>query len=364
MRKAVPYAHLVDMAMTNHTAVDPLNFEIRSRAFPTCCLCGNAGEPLYSGLRDRLFGVPGIWILKQCPRSECGLAWLDPMPLEQDIDKAYAGYHTHADFPGAHDSWLRRAYSLVRQGYLSRKYGYYRVRSKWQESLGLLMYLVSRRRAFVDAQVFYLPAKNPGRLLDVGCGNGQTLARMADLGWQAEGLDTDPIAVQVAGAKGLKVRQGTLHSQQFAPESFDAVVMSHVIEHVHDPLSLMKECHRILKAGGRLVVITPNVRSWGHRIFKNAWRGLEPPRHLQIFARPSLTTLSTMAGFPGCECRAISRSASDILRASQSLKRQETTALRSNRMSRLWAAILSAAEWAAAYLDHDAGEELVLVSNK
>jgi len=354
------------MAIANHTELGQLSTsEIRSRALPACGLCGNSGEPLYNGLRDRLFGAPGIWNLKQCTRSECGLAWLDPMPLEQDIGKAYAGYHTHADFPKPSDSWLRRAYSLVRQGYLSRKYGYYRtLLSKWREALGLLMYLVPRRRAFVDAQIFYLPAKNPGRLLDVGCGNGQTLAWMADLGWQAEGLDTDPIAVQVAGAKGLKARQGTLHSQQFASGSFDAVVMSHVIEHVHDPLLVMKECHRILKTGGQLVVVTPNVRSWGHRIYKSDWRGLEPPRHLQIFARPSLTTLSAMAGFPSCECHAVTRSASDILLASQSLKRQETTTLRSNRMSRLWAAIVSRAEWAAAYFDHDAGEELVLVSNK
>jgi 2-polyprenyl-3-methyl-5-hydroxy-6-metoxy-1,4-benzoquinol methylase len=354
------------MAITNHATPGQFSIcEIRSRALPVCGLCGSPGKPLYNGLRDRLFGAPGAWNLKQCARSECGLAWLDPMPLEEDIEKAYAGYHTHEDYPVPRDSWLRQAYSVLRQGYLARKYGYYHVRrSAWREALGLLMYLVPRRRAFVDAQVLYLPAKEQGRLLDVGCGNGQTLAWMASLGWQVEGLDIDPVAVQVAAAKGLKVRQGDLQSQQLAAGSFDAVVMSHVIEHVHGPLSLMKECHRILKPGGRLVVITPNIRSWGHRIYKNNWRGLEPPRHLQIFARSCLSTLSALAGFSSCKCHALTRGARGILLASQSLEQGRPAALRPGHALRLRAAIIGAAEWAAGYLDRDAGEELVLVSYK
>lgn len=292
------------------------------------------------------------------------MAWLDPMPLEQDIDKAYAGYHTHDDAPAPRDSWLRRAYNLIKQGYIARKYGYQIQGSNWREALGLIMYLVPSRRVAVDAQVFFLPAKEQGRLLDVGCGNGQTLVRMATLGWHAEGLDTDPIAVGVAKAKGQEVRQGTLQSQQFTAGSFDAVLMSHVIEHVHDPLSLMEECYRVLKPGGRLVVITPNIRSWGHRIYREDWRGLEPPRHLQIFTRSSLSTLSTLAGFPSCECHAIARGASDILLASRALRRKEAAARRSGHISRLWAAIMSVAELAGCYLDQDAGEELLLVSNK
>ena len=287
------------------------------------------------------------------------------MPLEQDIGKAYAGYHTHEDFSAPRDSWPRRVYNLAKQGYLAHRYGYREPpRSNWGKALGLLMYLASSRRAFVDAQVLYLPANPQGRLLDVGCGNGQMLARMAALGWQAEGVDNDPAAVQVASAQGLNVHQGTLQSQQFADGVFDAVVMNHVIEHVHDPLTLLKECHRILKPGGRLVAITPNIRSWGHRIYESDWRGLEPPRHLQIFARPSLSALSSLAGFPSCDCRAITRGTSDILLASQLLKQRAPGVVRPGRATRLRTGLMSLAEWAGAYLDHDAGEELILVSTK
>jgi hypothetical protein len=63
---------------------------------PNCYLCGTGGEPLYEGLKDRLFNAPGEWNLKRCPNPECGLLWLDPMPLEEDIGMAYETYFTHA----------------------------------------------------------------------------------------------------------------------------------------------------------------------------------------------------------------------------------------------------------------------------
>src|SRR5437764_4688364 len=146
------------MAMTNHPAQGQISTdEIRARASPVCGLCGSRGELIYSGLSDRLFGAPGTWTLKQCPRPECALAWMDPMPLEQDIGKAYFGYHTHEDSPAPRDSWPRRYYNLVKQGYVARKYGYKTPRSSWRKALGLMMYLVPSRRALVDAQFFFLP---------------------------------------------------------------------------------------------------------------------------------------------------------------------------------------------------------------
>jgi SAM-dependent methyltransferase len=138
--------------------------------------------------------------------------------------------------------------------------------------------------------------------------------------------------------------------------------MNHVIEHVHDPVSMLKECHRILKEGGRLVAITPNIRSWGHRIYQRAWRGLEPPRHLQIFSRPSLTASAVQAGFRVCDCRAISRAAKSILLASHSLRTPDTRP--ANGAWGLWAEFMAIAEWAGACLDRDAGEEVALVAAK
>jgi 2-polyprenyl-3-methyl-5-hydroxy-6-metoxy-1,4-benzoquinol methylase len=57
---------------------------------------------------------------------------------------------------------------------------------------------------------------------------------------------------------------------------FDAITMSHVIEHVPDPLASLDKCRRLLRLGGYLVLSTPNVRSLGHQRFGQSWRGLEP----------------------------------------------------------------------------------------
>jgi len=132
----------------------------------------------------------------------------------------------------------------------------------------------------------------PGRLLDVGCGNGSRLRKMRDLGWDVVGQDVDPEAVAVARGSGLEVHLGPLHSAKFLTGSFDAILMAHVIEHVHDPVALLQECRRVLHPEGRLVAFTPNFESYGHRRLGESWLGLDPPRHLHIF---TLTTLRAAA---------------------------------------------------------------------
>ena len=67
---------------------------IRTEAMPACYLCGARGEPLYDGLRDRLYGCPGEWGFLRC--RSCGLVWLSPRPVAAEIHKAYMSYHTHA----------------------------------------------------------------------------------------------------------------------------------------------------------------------------------------------------------------------------------------------------------------------------
>lgn len=265
---------------------------------PQCHLCGAVGRELYSGLRDRLFGAPGVWSLRQCPSPDCGLLWLDPMPRAEELAKAYARYYTHAVAEEGSAGAMRRAWRALKAAYLAERYGYDAAGSRFQTRvLAALMFLLPLRRREVEASVRYLQRQPGGRLLDVGCGAGDWLARMRQLGWEVEGLDFDPAAVEVARARELPVRFGPLEEQGYAPESFDAVTLHHVIEHVPDPLQTLRECHRVLRVGGRLVVATPNARSLSHRIFGPDWRGLEPPRHLHVFTPESLRRALEHAGF-------------------------------------------------------------------
>src|SRR5262249_20475198 len=149
--------------------------------------------------------------------------------------------------------------------------------------LALLLHLAPGLKENLDLRVLLLRHRPNGRLLDVGCGDGHALHFMRDMGWRVEGVDFDPTAVEQAPSLGLDVRAGTLAAQRYPDASFDAVVVSHLVEHVPVPDDLLRECRRILHVGGQMTVVTPNAVSYGHSVFRERWRGLEPPRHLQIF---------------------------------------------------------------------------------
>jgi SAM-dependent methyltransferase len=276
--------------------------EIRAQPCPRCYLCQSSGEMLYQNLSDKLFGAPGEWNLRRCPKPECGLLWLDPMPLEEDIGKAYESYHTHQDFEDRMlpppVSLRHRAAELCRSAYLACRFNYGHTTRKPFHWLLALPILLSRIECDgLDLPLRYLAGKKRGRMLDVGCGNGSTLKLAQELGWNVQGVDFDARAVDASVRKGLDVRLGRLTDQRYPATSFDLILLSHVIEHVHDPLVILKEIHRLLTPGGILAATTPNAESWGHRHFGADWRGLEPPRHLQLFNRRSIETITHDAGF-------------------------------------------------------------------
>ena len=98
---------------------------IRTAPRPACYRCDVQGLPLYQELEDRLHGAPGKWDLKRCPNHECGMVWLDPMPVEEDIAKAYQNYYTHQDTERRTAKLILRLYYEGRAGYLAHKFGYY-----------------------------------------------------------------------------------------------------------------------------------------------------------------------------------------------------------------------------------------------
>jgi 2-polyprenyl-3-methyl-5-hydroxy-6-metoxy-1,4-benzoquinol methylase len=159
--------------------------------------------------------------------------------------------------------------------------------------------LLPLRGAIVDREIRHLPARAGGRLLDVGAATGAAVARMSALGWDAEGLDPDPEASAVAERAGIKVTRGTLADLDDADhaEAFDAVTLSHVIEHLHDPAGELARIHRLLKPGGLLWIATPNLEALGHRRFGPDWVGLDPPRHLVLFTTGTLAGLLRRTGF-------------------------------------------------------------------
>lgn len=256
-----------------------------------CVVCGSSGAVLYRGLVDRLFSSPGEWSISECSNDVCGTLWLDPAPLQDDLGQAYLDYFTHERHGIPRMSRAKRAY-------LESAYG-----PKAQQSLGdrLLSRIFAfryRRKLEADDQICHVDIGPPGlRVLDIGCGDGRTLWTLKQLGCDVVGVEFDGEAVATARELGLDVRLGSLDEQGFAPATFDAVLMSHVIEHLPDPKATLLECLRILKPGGQLRMLTPNAGAWGHRHFGRDWMALDPPRHLNIFTPSSMANLLRCVGF-------------------------------------------------------------------
>ena len=223
------------------------------------------------------------------------------MPVEADLPLIYESYYTHQD-----------------QSAVARGFGRSVVHAFYQAFLWTTGLTSQRTRL----RSLYLSGTRPGRLLDVGCGDGSQLARLAAMGWQVEGQEVDVAAAEQARCRhGLRVHLGALQEIRLPEATFDAVTLSHVIEHVHDPVALLKECHRILKPGGILIAVTPNGNSFLHRRFGACWRGLEPPRHLHLFAPNTLRQIAEQAGFRDCRPWTTAAHAQFLAEASWNIQR-------------------------------------------
>lgn len=210
---------------------------------------------------------------------------------------AYSSYYTHtatyAPTPGA----VQRIRRRLSDGYANTRYGCMRSSgSRWGPFAARIVPLIAW---IADREFRHLPAPTGStrRLLDVGCGNGEFLSNAMACGWQVLGLEPDPKAAAAAQQRGVPVHIGGLASLDSETEVFDVITMSHVVEHLHDPIQALHDCRRLLRPGGSLWLETPNIDSLGHRVFGRSWRGVEAPRHLVLFSPQSLQRALDLAGF-------------------------------------------------------------------
>lgn len=252
---------------------------------------------MHSGLQDRIFCAPGIWTLYDC--LGCGNAFLNPRPTQESMYLAYQKYYTHQQSERLHVAQLkgfRRLQRLLANGYKNWRFG-----TNLQPSriFGVpVTFFMPAIRATLNRQFRHLPPlPSGGCLLDVGFGDGSFLENAMSIGWNVQGIDPDIETVKNARARGLNVQQGSLEKFVNIKDKFDVITMCHVIEHMHDPVASLRACYRLLKPGGQLWLETPNIKSLGYSLFKESWRGLEPPRHLVIFNTQSLIKTLVEVGF-------------------------------------------------------------------
>jgi 2-polyprenyl-3-methyl-5-hydroxy-6-metoxy-1,4-benzoquinol methylase len=231
-----------------------------------CLLCGGDHWVPLLEAPDVAQAGSGIWFaVVQCQR--CGLCFTNPRPTRSTIDRFYpTEYAPHQTRPP-------------------------RAETPWTERLKCAFRWPKKERKL-------LPLHGKGRLLDFGCGGGSYLQRMHQQGWEVLGLDFSAAAVRrVRQDLGLPAIEGSLPCPDLPTGSFDVITMWQVLEHVHDPMEALRDAHRLLVPGGRLVVATPNIDSLAFRLFGAWWYSLDLPRHLTHFTPSTLYQMLDRAGF-------------------------------------------------------------------
>ena len=143
-----------------------------------------------------------------------------------------------------------------------------------------------------------------GRLLDVGTGFGFFLTEMKNKGWEVAGVEISRKAMDYArDVLGLTVHTGPAEKVGFPDDHFDAVTGFYVIEHLPHPLAFLRECYRILKPGGLLLLRYPHttpIKNFLH-FFGVKNRLYDLPAHLSDFSPKMIRQCLEKIGFEKCQ---------------------------------------------------------------
>ncbi len=194
----------------------------------------------------------------------CGHEYLNPRPCGNYIHMAYPpNYYT---LEGRHTANQSRLISFLKKK------------------------VTGRRLNHIKEQL------NVGSVFEVGCGDGSLLI---DLKLNCPDLTVSGIDFQFSQETetlcrdtDVELHQGNIETFDFEGNQYDLIILNQLIEHVLDPLSVIKKLIKALKSGGYISIETPEKKGFDRSLFYDSyWGGYYFPRHLHLFGRESLTSL-------------------------------------------------------------------------
>ncbi len=129
---------------------------------------------------------------------------------------------------------------------------------------------------------------NKGKILDIGAGTGDFLLTAKENGWQTIGVEPSPRAKGIAIKKGISFVEDT---KELENHSFDVITMWHVLEHVPDLDTQIKELKRLLKSDGTLIIAVPNYKSFDAKYYGVFWAAYDVPIHFWHFSKKAIQLL-------------------------------------------------------------------------
>lgn len=233
-----------------------------------CDLCGCSLYTCLFKARDYRFGRADEYSVVKC--NDCGLVFLNPRPTSDAIAKLYEEDYT----PDG---------SMVLVPRVERRSSIRFLKNLWHRYNGL----------YHDEVI----GEVKGRVLDVGCGSGNLLLHIKEMGNAAFGVELNPRSAKICDELGLNVFCGTIEEANFDDGFFDAIILSQVVEHFPSPKNSLKEFKRMLKPGGKLYIFCPNEGSYLSRLFGRYWHGWHVPFHFYAFSSYTIHVLAIESGF-------------------------------------------------------------------
>lgn len=221
-----------------------------------CPICAAGADPCYTAGHFRLYRCSG-----------CRTAYVDPVPSDEFLTDYYSNYHLSSEEGGSYDD----------------------VESRMQADFPAKIQLVKQ-----------YAGKNAPRLMDVGCGKGYFVRAAKDAGIDAEGCDLSDSGVKHAVEKlGVKAYAGHIGAlkHQVGLGSYDVATFWATIEHLPDPIGLMRDVCDILKPGGLFLLDTGIGDDWLDRLVPGNVQWYDPPQHLFVFSGDGLAKAVEKAGF-------------------------------------------------------------------
>lgn len=209
--------------------------------------------------------------------TECGLGAMSPMPRADEVAAFYQGtsYYTHGQ------SHIKNASPTLFHRAL--------LHAAWRVDNGQIL----------DVERMARELPSGASVCDLGCGSGTTLGRFKALGFNAVGVEPDPIARLEAAKAGIIALDGTCEElpAELEEQSFDLVIISHVLEHCRDPILALKKAFSLTRPGGMLFCEVPNCAATHFQSLGVCSAMFDAPRHLHFFTPGALRKAVSRGGF-------------------------------------------------------------------
>ena len=233
----------------------------------TCLACNGLLCKSVKNVTDTRFGINTPYMIAKC--EDCNLEQTTPLPGQDELNRLY---ENHYNYGGERNT----RYTQLRAGFINS--------------------FLYRIWLAIDGDISFHRIRGTGNLLDVGCNEGRGLDFYRSHGYSAEGLELNSKAAEVARSKGFTVHGSTLES--FSTEiKYDVVVLSNVLEHSLNPVSMLQHIHRLLNTNGHVWISCPNSQSWLRSVFGRYWINWHVPFHVVHFSPDTLNAVLKKSRF-------------------------------------------------------------------